>query len=174
MSSKKNVVKILTIFVCMFLVASCSKDEAGHTALHPKTEISSSIHLEVHKSPTCSCCEKWISHINDNGFESKVHSSQTFSVIKDQKDILPRFRSCHTAISKEGYVFEGHVPAKYIQQFLNENHGENIIGLSVPAMPLGSPGMEVGDKFHPYKVLLLKSGGTYDIYADVQTYEDQF
>ena len=63
---------------------------------------------------------------------------------------------------------------EYIQQFLKETHTENVIGLSVPAMPLGSPGMEVGDKFHPYKILLLKSDGTYEVYAEVQAYEEQF
>ncbi|WP_223271578.1 DUF411 domain-containing protein [Colwellia hornerae] len=136
--------------------------------------MSPSIVLEVYKSPTCGCCKKWISHINDNGFASKVHSYQNFSAVKDEKGIAPRYRSCHTAISKDGFAFEGHVPAKFIQQFMKETHSDDVIGLSVPAMPVGSPGMEVDDKFQPYKVLLLKSDGTHKIYANVQSYEEQF
>ena len=66
------------------------------------------------------------------------------------------------------------MPAKFIKQFMKETQPEGVIGLSVPAMPVGTPGMEVGDKFQPYRVLLLKSDGTYDIFATVQSYEEQF
>ena len=174
MFSKKITLKAVAAFTLVVAIASCSKEEA--TAATPKSQNakSQSILLEVYKSPTCGCCKKWINHINDNGFQSKVHNFQNISSIKEKKGIEPRYRSCHTAISKGGYAFEGHVPAKFIQQFLKEKHDNDVIGLSVPAMPLGSPGMEVGDKFHPYKVLLLKSDGTYDIYAEVQMYEEQF
>ena len=76
------------------------------------------------------------------------------------------FRQCRFNL-KEGYVFEGHVPGEYISQFLAENN-PNAIGLSVPGMPLGSPGMEVGDKFTPYDVLILYKDGTSEIYAEVR------
>ena len=66
------------------------------------------------------------------------------------------------------------MPAKLIQQFITETHANDVIGLSVPAMPVGTPGMEVDNKFQPYKVLLLKSDGTYKIYANVQSYKEQF
>jgi len=75
-------------------------------------------------------------------------------------------------VSTDGFVFEGHIPAKFIHQFLNEKP-ENAIGLAVPAMPVGSPGMEVGNKFMPYQVLLLKADGSSEIYADVPTAEKQ-
>ena len=70
-------------------------------------------------------------------------------------------------MSKEGYIFEGHIPSKYIRQFLSEDH-PNAIGLSVPGMPLGSPGMEVDDLFTPYDVLILFNDGTSKIYAEVR------
>ena len=63
--------------------------------------------------------------------------------------------------------FEGHIPSKYIDQFLSEEH-PNAIGLSVPGMPLGSPGMEVEGMFTPYNVLILFKDGTSDIYAEVK------
>lgn len=69
-------------------------------------------------------------------------------------------------MSSDGYVFEGHIPSKFITQFLSENHPD-AIGLYVPGMPLGSPGMEVGNRFMPYKVLILYKDGTSGIYAEV-------
>jgi len=87
--------------------------------------------------------------------------------------IKPNYRSCHTAVTRNGFAFEGHVPAKFIKQFLAEKHN-NAIGLSVPAMPVGSPGMEVGERFMPYNVLILFKDGTSEVYAEVKTYEEQF
>ena len=87
--------------------------------------------------------------------------------IKDSFKIKPEYRSCHTSVSSNGYIFEGHIPSKYIDQFLSEEH-PNAIGLSVPGMPLGSPGMEVEGMFTPYNVLILYKDGTSDIYAEVK------
>ncbi len=172
MFSNKYILKILATFFLVTLITSCSDSKAV------KAETSStkvqSITLDVYKSPTCGCCKKWLSHLDDNGFQSKVHNRRDISVIKEKKRIEPRYRSCHTAISKEGFIFEGHIPAKFIQQFLKETHPDGVLGLSVPAMPVGSPGMEVGDKFQPYKVLLLKSDGSYEIYSTVNSSEEQY
>ena len=170
--SKKIILKVSAALTAVLLTVGCSEAKTVKAEIqHSKQQ---SIVLDVYKSPTCGCCKKWINHIDDNGFQSKIHNRQDVSSIKSDKGIEPRYRSCHTAISKDGYVFEGHIPAKFIQQFLKEKHPDTVIGLSVPAMPLGSPGMEMGDKFHPYKVLLLKTDGTYEIYASVQNSEEQF
>jgi len=174
MFSNKFTIKVIATFTLVIALTSCTDDEAVANATQLQNTHSPSIVLDVYKSPTCACCDKWINHINESGFESKVHSSQNFSVIKGEKGIAPRYRSCHTVVSKGGYVFEGHVPAKFIKQFFTEKHANDVIGLSVPAMPVGTPGMEVDDKFQPYKVLLLKSDGTYGIYANVQSYKEQF
>ena len=80
--------------------------------------------------------------------------------------IKPKYRSCHTAVSEDGYIFEGHIPSKYIEKFLSEKN-PNAIGLSVPGMPLGSPGMEVGDRFTPYDILILYQDGTNKVYAEI-------
>ena len=172
MFSTKYFVKMLATVTLVTLIVSCSDNET--VIAETATAKAQPIMLDVYKSPTCGCCKKWISHIDDNGFQSKAHNQNDISIIKDQHGIEPRYRSCHTAISKAGYVFEGHVPAKFIHQFLQEKHSDDVIGLSVPAMPLGSPGMEVDDKFHPYKVLLLKTDGSYEVYASVQTSQEQF
>ena len=86
--------------------------------------------------------------------------------IKEKYNIKPEYRSCHTAVSEDGYIFEGHIPSKYITQFLSEKNSD-AIGLSVPGLPLGSPGMEVGDRFTPYDVLILYKDGTSKVYAEI-------
>ena len=134
--------------------------------------------LNVYKSPSCSCCKKWLDHVDEQGFQSVAHNNNTLSVFKQSLQIAPQYRSCHTAVSKEGYIFEGHVPAKFIHKFLAEQHDssldDNVLGLAVPAMPIGTPGMEVGNKFMPYQVLLLTSDGANTVYATVNDYQEQF
>ena len=123
--------------------------------------------LIVHKTATCGCCKKWMKHLDSLVFETSPEDHQNLLPIKEKYGIKPEYGSCHTAVSKEGYVFEGHVPGEYISQFLAENN-PNAIGLSVPGMPMGSPGMEVGDKFTPYDVLILYKDGTSEVYAEVR------
>ena len=122
--------------------------------------------LLVHKTPTCGCCINWVQHIKDNGFNAFTQDHDNLNEIKDMHDIRPQYRSCHTAVSPEGYIFEGHVPSQFIAQFLSESHPD-ALGLSVPGMPIGSPGMEAGDRFMPYEVLILYRDGTSDVYAEV-------
>jgi hypothetical protein len=128
--------------------------------------------LDVFKSPTCTCCEKWISHLQSSGFETTIHHPADLNAIKTAHGLAPRYQSCHTAISSDGYVFEGHVPAVVIQRFLAEKP-VNAIGLAVPGMPMGSPGMEMGDHFTPYDVLLLTADGGSRVYAHMATAQDQ-
>ena len=122
--------------------------------------------LLVHKTPTCGCCKKWIKHLESNGFAPATKDHQSMQEIKEKYNIKPEYRSCHTAVSEDGYIFEGHIPSKYITQFLSEKNSD-AIGLSVPGMPLGSPGMEVGDRFTPYDVLILYKDGTSKVYAEI-------
>ena len=131
------------------------------------------LELLVYKTPTCGCCKQWITHIEDEGFVAHSKDFRNIGNIKAKYGIKPNQRSCHTAVTSNGFVFEGHVPAKFIQQFLSEEH-PNSIGLSVPAMPVGSPGMEVKDRFMPYNVLILFKDGTSKVFAKVNSYEEQF
>ena len=123
--------------------------------------------LLVHKTATCGCCKQWIKHLEKNGFSISTKDHQSLQDIKESYQIKSEYRSCHTGVSKDGYIFEGHIPSKYITQFLSEEHA-NAIGLSVPGMPLGSPGMEFEGKFMPYDVLILFKDGTSKVYAEVR------
>ena len=127
----------------------------------------SEVSLLVHKTPTCGCCKMWVEHLNKDRFSASVQDHKSLQTIKEKHNIKPKYQSCHTGVSKDGYIFEGHIPNKFIAQFLSEDH-PNAIGLSVPGMPLGSPGMEVDGMFTPYDVLILFNDGSSKVYAEVR------
>lgn len=118
---------------------------------------------EVWKDPNCGCCNDWVEHLEDAGIE--VHVFNTGNL--DQRErfgISRELGSCHTA-SIGGYAIEGHVPAADIKRLLAEQ--PDAIGLSVPGMPIGSPGMDgpvFGDRKDPYNVLLIHSDGSARVY----------
>lgn len=128
--------------------------------------------LDVYKSETCGCCVYWIEHVEQHGFSTTVHHPQDLNGLKAELGILPEWQSCHTAVTVEGYLFEGHVPARYISQFLAAPP-DNALGLAVPGMPIGSPGMEVGERLTPYDILLMKKDGRSEVFASVKTAADQ-
>ncbi len=129
--------------------------------------------LTIYKSPTCGCCKKWIGHLEAEGFAASVEHPVNLDAIKDRYRIANNLRSCHTAVSTQGYIFEGHIPARHIHQFLTSPPAD-AIGLTVPAMPVGSPGMEVDDKFMPYQVLLMKKDGSTEMFASVESMAQQY
>lgn len=109
----------------------------------------------VYKSPTCGCCNKWIDHLKDNGFDVKAHNRNDMTTIKADMGIQRKHQSCHTAVIN-GYVIEGHVPAQDIKRLLSKK--PSIHGLTVPGMPMGSPGME-GKHKDKYDVLAIDKKG---------------
>lgn len=120
--------------------------------------VSAEPEMTVYKSPTCGCCDKWIDHMEDNGFQVKAIDVLDVIPIKQQYGLRPEHASCHTAIV-EGYVVEGHVPAADVKRLLSEK--PDVLGLAVPGMPIGSPGMEMGDRVDSYSVIAVdKDGGT--------------
>ena len=116
--------------------------------------------VEVWKDPNCGCCGDWVTHLEANGFAVKVNDTGN-NAMRAKLGIPPKLGSCHTALVG-GYAVEGHVPAREIRKLLQDK--PEAIGLTVPGMPVGSPGMDgkvYGDRRDPYDVLLvLKSGDT--------------
>jgi hypothetical protein len=122
--------------------------------------------VEVYKSPTCGCCRDWITHLQANGFPSVKTHDVGNAKKRAEVGMSLRYGSCHTALV-DGYVIEGHVPAREIRRLLQER--PKALGLSVPGMPLGSPGMEVDDgRVDRYDVLLVQKNESATVYA---TYE---
>lgn len=120
--------------------------------------------VEVWKSPTCGCCKDWITHMESHGFTVKVNDTGNTAVRKRLK-VADKYGSCHTALVG-GYAIEGHVPARDVQRLLRERPAA--VGLAVPGMPIGSPGMdgpEYGHQKDPYDVLLLRADGSAAVFA---------
>ncbi len=128
--------------------------------------------MTVHKDPNCGCCGKWMTHMEAAGFTTTANHPRQLNELKDSLGVPRQLRSCHTAVTENGYVFEGHIPARYVQAYLDAPP-EGSLGLAVPAMPVGSPGMEVGDRFMPYDVLLLNRDGSIAVFAHVASPDQQ-
>ena len=161
--------------LCIMLwgVSACVDDQPATAGAPDPAPQAAGSRLSVYKSPTCGCCADWVDHIEAAGFTTSIHHPENLNRIKAARGIAPRYGSCHTAISGQGYVFEGHIPARYIRQFL-ENPPAAAIGLAVPAMPAGSPGMEMDGRFSPYQVLLLDKDGGHTVFARVATQAEQY
>lgn len=171
MTHHSSLSKLLLASTLFFSVAACSENNPAIVQGDSLNQ-STSVFLDVYKRATCSCCNKWISHVQENGFEVKRHNQSNLSETKEKLGIHPKLQSCHTSVTKDGYVFEGHIPAKYIKKFLADKPVDGK-GLAVPAMPTGTPGMEFGDMLQPYKIYLLKTDGSIEIYAEVNSAEEQ-
>ncbi|MGV3742796.1 MAG: DUF411 domain-containing protein [Burkholderiaceae bacterium] len=116
--------------------------------------------VEVYKSEYCGCCHEWVKHLEANGFTVKAANVENPSDYREKFGIPEELGSCHSA-KVGGYALEGHVPASEIKRLLAEKPKAK--GLAVPAMPMGSPGME-GPRSDPYDVLLVHQNGKYSTY----------
>ena len=118
--------------------------------------------VTVYKSPTCQCCAKWVDHLQANGFEVTTSDRSDMQQVKQHYNVPRELASCHTAVVG-GYVVEGHVPADEIKRLLAER--PSVAGLTVPGMPVGSPGMEQGSQQDPYNVLTFTQQGNANVFA---------
>lgn len=118
--------------------------------------------MTVYKTPYCGCCGNWISYMKEKGFNVKTIVKDDFNDLKASKGLTAKTASCHTALI-DGYVIEGHVDYSAIKKLLTQKP-KDIVGLSVPGMVVGSPGMEMGNKKMPYNILAIKKNGETEIY----------
>ncbi|MBL0937577.1 MAG: DUF411 domain-containing protein [Gemmatimonadaceae bacterium] len=119
--------------------------------------------MVVYKDPNCGCCKAWIEHVRKAGFVVDVKDTSDMDSVKTSMGLPAGLASCHTA--KVGsYLVEGHVPADLIVKLLKDKPA-TARGLAVPGMPVGSPGMEMGDRKDPFDVLLFDKAGKTSVYA---------
>lgn len=164
----------LILSLVLLAVAGCDDKSTPGVAVESAPAMSAAdylaapknVDLLVYSSNTCGCCEDWVKHMKDNGFSSRIVHPEKLIDVKVAWNINIDQQACHTAVSRQGYVFEGHIPAHVIQRFLAERP-RNAIGLAVPGMPVGSPGMEMGDEFEPYDVLLLRKDGKTEVFTRI-------
>ena len=141
----------LLAFPAAFPAALAAQQEAAEGALPP---------VLVFKSPWCGCCGGWVAHMRANGFEVEARNIEDMAPVKAAFAVPEKLQSCHTA-RVGGYVIEGHVPAADILRLLQQRPG--LVGLSVPGMVAGSPGMGAGDT--PYQVIGFAADGSVQVYA---------
>lgn len=148
MSSGIGVVLLLAIIIFLFQLFNSQPAMAEDT-------------ITVYKSPTCGCCKKWISHLEENGFKVEARDTNDLNKYKLEAGLKPGLASCHTAFI-DGYAIEGHVPASDIKRLLAERPA--VKGLTVPGMPMGSPGME-GPRKDRYSVLTFDDAGKTTVFS---------
>ena len=117
--------------------------------------------MTVYKSPYCGCCVKWIDIMTDNGFKVNTIETNDVNTIKQKAGLQAGQTSCHTAFV-DGYVIEGHVNYSSIKRMLEEK--PDVLGITVPGMPIGSPGMEQEDIKQAYNILYINKDGSTGIY----------
>jgi hypothetical protein len=117
--------------------------------------------VDVYKTATCGCCANWVDHLRKHGFATTTTNVANMDGVHAKYNVPRQAQSCHTAVV-EGYVIEGHVPAAEIERLLKER--PDVVGLAVPGMPIGSPGME-GAGARPYNVLTFDKQGRAQVFS---------
>lgn len=139
--------------VAMLVSASAPAPRAGYSMATKVT---------VYKDQYCGCCKSWIEHLREHGFEVVAHDTPDLVQAKRTGGVPEKLYSCHTAFVA-GYVVEGHVPASDIQRLLRDR--PKVAGIAVPGMPIGSPGMESGNRKDPYNVVAFTKDGRTSVFA---------
>ena len=141
----------------LFVVACAAATAACAQTARPSSD------LAVYKSPTCGCCGAWVEHMTDAGFQVRTTEVADPGAVRRAWSVPDPLAACHTAVIG-GYVLEGHVPAEDVRRLLVER--PDALGLAVPTMPLGSPGMEMPDgRRETYEALLILKGGGTRVFA---------
>lgn len=150
----------LALCVLFALPASAQAPPAAQPAATPVERLPQVV---VHKSPTCGCCVAWAEHMRKAGFPVELRDEKDLGPVKHRVGVPAGKGSCHTAVVA-GYFIEGHVPAADVKRLLATKPDAK--GLTVPGMPIGSPGMEVPDgRTQPYAVELVKPDGTTEVFS---------
>lgn len=118
--------------------------------------------IDVHRDANCGCCKDWIKHLEANGFKVTDHVEADMSAVKSRLGVPYSMGSCHTGVI-DGKFVEGHVPAEQVRLLSQRN---DLKGLAVPGMPMGSPGMEMGDHKDAYQVIGVTQGGQDTVVAN--------
>ncbi|MCC5858315.1 MAG: DUF411 domain-containing protein [Ectothiorhodospiraceae bacterium] len=121
--------------------------------------------IKVYKTPWCGCCTDWVDYLEREGMRTEVVDvdQEALNEIKLQAGLRQELASCHTAFI-DGYVVEGHVPVEDIRALL-EQRPDGVLGIAVPGMPVGSPGMEIGDRRDPYDVVAFDAEGNTEVFS---------
>lgn len=154
-------------FFIFFVLAWASNSNAESAQDKSKSSAPEPFSITVYRSPTCGCCAIWLEYLKKNNFVVTDIKTTDVNSMKMKYGVSPRMTSCHTAVA-DGYVVEGHVPVKDIRKMLTEK--PDIVGISVPGMPHGTPGMEMSGRKDPYSVISFDKDGSQQNYSDYLFY----
>ena len=147
---------------CRFLQTSPARGPLSCLPGQP----AAAVDFEVWKMRACGCCAAWAKHFEAAGFRTIVHEVDDVGEIRAAAGVPADLGGCHTG-KVAGYVVEGHVPVAAVQRLLAERPA--ILGLAVPGMPLGSPGMEIeGEPAEPFDVIAFAADGSRTVYTTVR------
>lgn len=144
---------LVAIAAVIVLTISASAEAAGNA-----------LKVEVYRDPSCTCCGSWMEYLTTQGFQPKNIPISDMDAFKQEHGVPNDLVSCHTAVL-DGYVIEGHVPAPEIKRLLAERP-DNVVGITVPGMPTGTPGMESGNVREPYTVFSFDQQGNAKIFSE--------
>jgi hypothetical protein len=159
----KNYLIALMMLVSLPVAADSEWDKVRKALTEP-TQIT------VYRSPNCQCCHKWIEHLRKHNFTVDDQVTHNLEAIAPRQKVPTVMRSCHTAVIN-GYLIEGHVPAQDIKRLLVEK--PPITGLSVPEMPVGTPGMEMGARKDNFTVVSFDKDNQFRIFNRYEVGPDQ-
>lgn len=158
-----SITLLAALFMTFPIAAMAESDIPNEVA----TAASEPLEIKVYKSPSCGCCNEWVTHLEQHQFKVTSINHRQMSAIKQQLGVPQNLQSCHTAVIN-GYLVEGHVPAQDIKQMIIEK--PDILGISVPHMPVGTPGMEMGDRKDPFKVIAFDREGHAQVIKEYRDY----
>lgn len=156
---------LISVISLFYLSPSVSLAESAWDKIQEK--YSGPLNIKVYHSPSCGCCKDWLLHLKKHGFTVNSIPTENMQAVKQELQLPGEVASCHTAII-DGYLIEGHVPADDIKRLLKQR--PEVMGLSVPQMPTGTPGMEMGDKKDPFAVISFDKAGNYHPFRQYWNY----
>lgn len=148
MKISHQVPTILALTLLLAFVSGCDSSKTAANSVAPTAaaagksqtaDLLTAPEITVYKSPTCGCCDDWVDHLREEGFNVITQDRDNMQPVKKSAGVPEHLQSCHTAMV-DGYVIEGHVPAEDIKRLLAEKPA--IAGLTAPGMPMQSPGMQ--------------------------------
>ncbi len=162
----KKSFSLFTVFLSALLFGAAAQ-AGGSVWDEIKTQFDGPLDIKVYSSPTCGCCEDWLLHLKRHGFNVEDIRTEDMHSVKTRLGLPAKVASCHTAVI-DGYLIEGHVPADDIKRLLTER--PDIRGLSVPQMPVGTPGMEMGNRKDPFAVVSFDDEGNIGVFNQYWSY----
>ena len=135
--------------------------------LTPTKLAASAVNITVYRTPTCGCCEGWVEHLQQHNFQvtDLIKPEADIQTIRQKHNLPSQLASCHTA-EMNGYLVEGHVPVEDVKKLLVQK--PNIAGIAVPGMPIGTPGMEMGNQKQSFEVISFQQNGKVEVFNSYQ------